>query len=837
MTGIGRDFVFAFRRLRSAPGFSLFSIATLAMGIGVVTAIYSVVHATLGPPPGVADPARVMNIRRATFGSGPIVSFSWPDYQDFRQRQTSFSEVTGWAFLQQSLAANGGSLTGWTEIVDGDYFPVLGVPAQIGRALTSADDQPGAPPVGVLGYAAWQQLFGGDKDVVGKIVMANGRPVQIVGVAPREFTGMFNGGLVRTMLWQPMAAARNSSREFNGADFGPNSRERRWVFVQGRLAPGKTIAQAGAELAGLGRQYDAALEAESPLPAVSDSAPRVVRRMPTSWSVRPVSRLMGVPDQILKPLVASLFVAVGLVLLVACTNLANLMLARSSRRRAEMGVRLALGATRARLIRETSAEAIILTVAGGIAGVGVARSLMIVLSTEVSLGNGTLQVLPRVDSAALIAAMVATLLAMCVSGLMPAVAATRLDLRSALASDTGGALPRWRGRRLLITFQVAASVLLVAICTLFVGEIRRQSRIDTGLDLEHLAVAHVDFTRQQYADERARQIASAALDRVASEPDVESVALTAGFPLGLDFISAGSAQAPESSQSAYVRLVPGTPSIFRTLDVAIRRGRAIDERDARGAQLVAVLNESTAAKLFPSPDPIGRQFTIKRQLFVGEAERPAQTFTLVGIAEDTDAGTAGSRNTGVAYLSLDQQGGGNLVLSVRTTGSPEKAAGDLRRALASIDPSIAVSEIGGGVSVVGPDTTFQKISAGLAGSLGSMALVLALAGLYGVLSHIVAGRTREFGVRLALGAEVRHIQRMVLREGLSPVVLGLIAGLGLGAIARAGMQPVFLRLVPATDLTLMLLVPALFIVAGLIACYVPAFRASRVDPNVALRNL
>ncbi len=829
MTGIGRDLAFAWRRLRSAPGFTMFSVATLAAGIGVVTAIYSVLHAALGPPPGIADPDRVMNIRRATFGSGPIVALSWPDYQDYRRRQTSFSGVMGWAFFQQSIAANGSALTGWSELVDGGYFAVLGVRAELGRVLTEADDQPDAPPVGVLGYTAWQQLFAGDRNVIGKVVVANGRTVQIVGVTPREFGGMFNGGLVRTTLWEPMAAARNSARAFNGADLNPNSREHRWVLVQGRLAPGTTLAQANAELSGLGRQYDAALEAESAVPPG--------RRMPTSWNASPARRIMGVPDRILQPLVASLLVAVGLVLLVACTNLANLMLARNSRRRAEMGVRLALGATRARLIREASAEAIILTVAGGLAGIGVARGLMHVLGTEVSIGNATLQVVPRVDAAVLVAATAATLLAMCVSGLMPAFAATRLDLRSALASETGGALPRWRGRRLLITFQVATSVLLVSICALYVGDVRRQSRIDTGFDLEHLAIAHVDFTRQQYDDERARQVASAALERVAHGGDVDSVALTAGFPLGLNGSFGGSAQSVDGPGRAQVQIVAGTPGMFRTLDVQIRQGRAIDERDARGAQLVAVLNEATASRLFSAPNPLGRQFTLTRQLFVGETARPPQTFTVVGIAEDTDAGAAGFRVSGVAYLSLDQQEGGNLVLSVRTTGSPDRAAGDLRRALASIDPSAAISENGPAGSVVGPDTLFQKISAGLAGSMGTMALVLSLAGLYGVLSHVVAGRTREFGVRLALGADAGHIQRLVLREGLSPVVLGLIAGLGLGAIARTGMQPMFLRLVPAVDLTLMLLVPTLFIVAGVVACYVPAFRASRVDPNVALRNL
>ncbi|MEO8484524.1 MAG: ABC transporter permease, partial [Acidobacteriota bacterium] len=324
MTGLGRDLVLAWRRLLKAPAFTAFSVLTLAIGIGAVTAIYSVVHAALGPPPGLSDAGRVMNIRRATFGSGPIVTLSWPDYQLFRQQQTSFSSVTGWTYLVESVAAEGGTLSGWGEVVDGDYFSTLGVPASRGRMLTQEDDQPGAPPVAVIAYVAWQRLFGGADDVIGKIVKTNGQSVRVVGVAPREFAGMFNGGLVRTMTWQPLAAARTFTGP-NNVNFDANSRDHRWVFVQGRLAPGRTLAQANTEIAAMGRQFDAALQQEKA--GVPQAGVMTASQTRTSWNVQPAARVMGVPDQILKPLVAALAIAVGLVLLVACTNLTNLMLA------------------------------------------------------------------------------------------------------------------------------------------------------------------------------------------------------------------------------------------------------------------------------------------------------------------------------------------------------------------------------------------------------------------------------------------------------------------------------------------------------------------------------
>jgi predicted permease len=835
VTGLSRDLVLAWRRLIRAPVFTAFSVLTLAIGIGAVTAIYSVVHTALGPPPGVAQPGRLTNVRRATFGSGPIVTLSWPDFQSFRQQQTSFSSVTGWTYLSESIVADGGTLTGWGEVVDGDYFSTLGVPAWRGRMLTQDDDQPGAPAVAVINFAVWQRLFGGSEDAIGKIVVANGQPVRVVGVAPREFAGMFNGGLVRTLTWRPLAAARTFTGP-NSVNFDPNSRSHRWVFVQGRLAPGHTLTQANTEIAALGQQFDAALEAESGTPTTAPGMPRLAR-LRTSWNVRPATRIMGVPDQILKPLVAALAIAVGLVLLVACTNLTNLMLARHGRRRAELAVRVAIGASRARLVRQVSMEAVMLALAGGLASLGVARVLMRVLSTEVRAGSATLQVLPRVDLAALSAALLATLLALCVTGLLPALQATRLDLRSALATDTGTTTPRWRGRRLLITFQVAASVLLVSICTLYIGEIQRQGRVDTGFALDHLALAHVNFQQQRYDDARARQIAEAALAQVAERPDVESVGLSAGFPLGLNGFVGGLATSAGRPRNTSVQIVAGTPSLLKTLGVQIRRGRGIDDRDTRGAQPVAVITETTGEQLFGGADPIGREVTIKTPHVVGEAEIPDRTATIVGVTADTDASYAGQRQSGVIYLSLDQQPGANLVLAARSTSRPDQVASALRRAIASVDPTAAVSESGTGRDVVGPDTIFQRVVAGISGSLGITALVLAVTGLYGVLSHIITGRRREFGVRLALGADAGRIRRMVVLEGLRPVILGLAAGLGLGAIARASMRPVFLRLVPATDATLIVLVPLLFLAAGVIASYIPALRASKVDPNVALRNL
>jgi len=529
--------------------------------------------------------------------------------------------------------------------------------------------------------------------------------------------------------------------------------------------------------------------------------------------------------------------AVVLVLLVACTNLANLILARNIQRRGELGTRVALGASRGQLVLESIAEPLMLAIAGGVAGMGVARVLMKVLSTEVTVGNGLiLQVLPRLDPPTLAAGVCATLIALLVAGVAPVLQSTRVDLRSVLAADHGGTVARWRGRRYLIAMQVTVSVLLVAVATLYAGEMRRQSQVDTGIDLERLALAQIDFGSQRYDEDRARQVAEHAVRQMAMRPGVAAVSILSGLPAGLTTLGATLTPA-DASGGTPVAFVAGTPGVFKTLGIGIVRGRAFDGRDTRGTAPVVLLSEVAARQLFPDSEPIGRDVVFKRRKFVGESERAPVTMTVIGVATDTDAMGVGQRASGVAYLPLDQHDESRLVLAARVNGEPEAFLGQLRAAIASVDPNLALAQIGTGLGLAGPDTTFPRIVSSSASLLGLTALVLALAGLYGVLSQVVAGRTREIGVRLALGAGAPAIRRMVIAQGLSPVVIGLVAGLGFGLIARAAMQPLFLRLVPATDVTLMILLPALFLGAGLVACYEPARRASRIDPNVALRNL
>jgi putative ABC transport system permease protein len=783
----------------------------------------------MGPPPGVVNASRVLTIHHFPTGSGPIRSLSWGDYQDLRRRQTVFEHVTGWTIFRPALVANGYSETGIAELVDADYFQVVGVPARLGRLLQPADDRPDAPPVAVISTTLWQRMFGSAPDVVGRLIKINGTTFEIVGVPQDDFQGLFNGGLIATRLWVPMSASRLFPPTAR-ADLDPDDRENRWVSARGRLKPEYSVAQAEAQVAAIGKQLDAEFPIGRSAPPQFRSPARVSRL----WRVAPLNhRVFGVPDDVMQGLAATLLTAGVLVLLVACTNLANLMLARNSQHRSDMSIRLALGASRWRLMREAMAEPLILAAVGGLLGLAVARVLMRLFSAEIAIGNGSvLQALPEIDLVVLLAGFVCVVLSLLIVGVIPALQSTRVDVRGALASGAGAVVPRWRGRRYLIALQVAVSVLLVAVATLYVGELRRRTRIDTGVDLDRLALAHVDFRNQSYDEQRIRQVSEAVI-RQMTRPGVESVSVSAGLPFGLTPPAVASLQAAGQSSSVNVWSVSGTARLLETFGVRVTRGRTFDNRDTSESLPVVILSESAATHAFGTANVVGREVVFQRR---AEPPQPPRAMTVVGIAEErvTDISSRGS--LGTAYRPIDQQPEVNLVFAVRAAGRPEPLVGELGKAVAAADPDLAVTQAGTGLALAGPDVTFPRIVAGLAGALGTMALVLALTGLYGVLSHVVAGRTKEIGLRIALGAGAARIQRMLLKEGLSPVLIGMAAGFGVAAVARAGLQPMFQRIVPAIDTGLIALVPALFIAAGLVACYLPARRASRVDPNVALRN-
>jgi len=443
---------------------------------------------------------------------------------------------------------------------------------------------------------------------------------------------------------------------------------------------------------------------------------------------------------------------------------------------------------------------------------------------------------PRVDPAVLLLSFGATTVALFVTAVTPAWQSSRADVRTALAADpTVGALPRWRARRLLVAAQVAVSMLLLVLASLYLGQLRAQSRIDTGFDLARLAVAEVDFAEQGVDQVRVDQIAAAVVGQLSHRPDVEVAAVSSGLPIGLTNLH-GSVRGPDDPPRP-IEFISSSPGIFQALGVSIVRGRAFDDTDTAGTEPVVVINETAARQVFDSLEVVGRQVEVQRSRWVGEEPQPARMRTIIGVAADSDAGSPGQRRSGVVYLPFAQQPERRLVFSARAAdGDPSAILSVIRSAVAAADRSVGIGQIGPGEAVLAPPSIFAQVSAAVTGLLGGFALVLAMSGLYGILSQIIARRTREIGVRLALGAGRRDILRLIVREGLSPVVLGLVVGGLLAWLGRQSLRTLVL-LVPGADLVALAVVPALLLVVGFLACYLPARRAAGLDPTVPLRDL
>jgi predicted permease len=526
--------------------------------------------------------------------------------------------------------------------------------------------------------------------------------------------------------------------------------------------------------------------------------------------------------------------AVLLVLFVACSNLANLMFARASGRRQEVGVRLALGASRGRLIRESLAESGLLAIAGGGLAILLAKILLVLIGTDVNIGAASLHVEARIDGLVLAGTVAAALLALIASGLGPALRASRTDVRAVLASGGAMVSTRWRGRRALIAVQTMTSLALLIVATACLSEVRTLSRHDTGMDLDHLAIAQIDFAAQKVDASRAREIVERVVDVIGHRPDVEAAAVSSGLPV-LD--TPGGIVTTDDRRSVHVQFMASTPGIFNALHVTIVRGRGFDARDSAASQPAAIISASVATNVFGNANPIGRTMMLRRRQWVGEPEPQDRRVTVVGVASDTDTGSLARRDEGSVYVPFDQESERRLVLSARSVAAPGAVAVGLRKALAAVDPTIAVQQSGIATTVLGPPNLFFEVAGTIAGMLGAFALLLALTGLYGALSHLVSGRTREIGVRLALGAGDRRIIRTVMMDGITPVVYGIVAGALLGTIVRLSMRPIFVRLFPAFDAFSFSVAPVCMLIAAAAACYLPARRASRVDPNFALRDL
>jgi len=839
-----------FRRLSAGPVFTAFAVVTLALGIGATTAIYAVAEAVLFRPLDIRDVDEVVNIYHAD-PSHPAhatavsrISLSWPDVEDIEALQTVFDEMMTWSRFQAPLTGTGQFTTVLGELVSGNYFAFVGAGPLLGRVIQPADDDAAAPPVVALAEPFWRRTFGGDSDIVGRTITLGGRPVEVVGVVPASFRGVDMPNVLPTQAWMPL---RQAGHVMPARRDRWNDREHRWVFVKARLGAGHTIAEARAGLLAIGRQLDRVAPIGDPN-ARARGGPEDVRRFAV---LAAADRSMHESvDFLAVPAGQAVLAAAALVLLVACTNLANMLLARGARRHHEVAVRRALGATRWQVVRELARESLVISAAGGLAGIAFAWWLVVRLSGAVPVGTGlSLTIEPRMTSGVFAVGLAATVAAALLFGLAPAWRTTQVGLRPLLDADTGASGGRWRGRRWLVAAQVSVSVAILVPGALLARQAVSKAFHDPGFDLDRLAAVQIGFhlvdrIEGGAADEvsadarrtRRLEVLAHAVERARRTPGIAHAALVNRLPVyfgstratrvGAEPPSADSRAAPSEADLRRVTYpITGDEQLFDAIGVRMLAGRPFDAADVRSHAPVVVISRAVADAVY------GEDHVVGRTMFVG-----AEVVTVVGVAADTDWSTIGRRRYGFIYRPGQPAMDAEVVLAARASADPAGAVLALRAILRDLDRELPVVEGVTGPMIVARQTAFDRIGAELVTLLGAFALALALTGLAGLLSYVVASRRRELGVRMALGADRRRIARMVIVDGLKPVLAGGAAGLAVGALLSGLVGTYFYRL-PALDWGGIAFVAVLLVLLTVAACYVPAARAAAIEPNAALRDL
>jgi len=835
---LGRELRFAVRRLCATPLFTLFAILSLAVGVGVTTAIFSVMHAMLWRSHGVEQPHELVNVAIPSDGRmQQSFVLSHADFEDLEASARSFVSLSASSAMQQPVISSDVADFVRVEAVSGNYFPAIGVSAAVGRVLTANDDRPDAPPVAVLGDSFWRTKLGADPAILGRVVKVGGVACTVVGVTPASFRGLTElSNFMPTPVWVPIATATAMT-----AGLPPQSdRTRRAFTAVGRLAPGSSLETASAELAAIGTTLDAAF----PRAAAAGTDERSAKR---TWSAMPLrSGSPGGGQE--TPIAAFIIGLAALVLVVACTNLANLAIARGGARRREFAVRRALGASRFRLVREQLVEHTIVAMAGAAGALLVTQTLMVVLQSQLPTGSGLpIDLDLRLQPAIIVAALTSSALSLLVFGVWPAWRLAGAVPRVAMAA-TAGAMEslRWRPRRALIACQVAVSVALFLVAVQAVRGVIATAQHQNGVDVDRLAILMVDFGTQRWDEARARRAIEAITQDAVQQPGVARMTVTTGLPFSAvrpaPYVEIGTGERPfgvagREADGAY--LLAATPGIFDTLGVAITHGRGFDDRDNAASRPVVVVSDRVARMLFRTADVVERKLLVGMPARLGASAAPAPTVaTIIGVASDTNTAWAGMERDRTVYMPITQRFGSFVHVVARTDGDPASVVTSLRSVVRRAEPDLAIMAAATGPVIMTPHLIMNRAAAVVASGLGVIAMALAMAGLYGVLSQLVQSRTREIGIRIAIGADPGRVRRLILREGFRPVIVGLAMAIVIGLIARGLTRASVLGLGSGVIDPIGFTAAALpLAIAAFAACYLPARRAARVNPTVALREL
>jgi len=818
MNNILKDLRYAIRMLIKTPGVTLVAVITLALGIGANTAIFSSVSAFTSRPLPVPKPDQLIRPVEIAEDRGTADNFSYPDFVDYRNQSTVFSGLCAEDMVQVAIDTQEQNDVIWGQIVSGNFFDMLQIKPVMGRAFAPDEDgAPGAHPVVVLGHSLWQRRFASDPNIVGKTLRLNNRQFQVIGVAPESFKGTKFG--LSMDFWAPMAMVG----ELSGSADLLTSRDSHWLTILGRLKPGVGVSQASAEMNAISLRLNQAYMDERS----NNTQAKVVTEIDGRW---------GEAATVIKTGGMLAMAIVALVLLIACANVANLLLARAAARRKEIGIRLALGASRARLIRQLLTESLLLSLIGG--GLG-----LLLANWMTDLMQGFIPVLQynvvedffALDSRALMFTLVISVATGIVFGLAPAWNSSNPDVVPVLKGGSGivekGRTRRVTLRSSLVVAQVALSLVVLVCAGLFIKSFRKAQQMDPGFDTKNAVLMTLNPPLVGYDNDRTRNFYQQITERARSIPGVEAVALTRLMPLGDSSNSNGPVlkegeTLARGSAGRDITTNVISPDYFKAMQIPIMEGRDFDDRDREKTQRVVIVNQRMAQVLWPNESAVGKR------IFIGaDSHDPLE---VVGVVKTGKYRTLAEDPRMFFYYPLSQRRPGIMTMVMRTNGDPRNFVGALRHEVQQLDRAVPMSA----VKTMEQHMTWPlwgpSLAATLALAFGVIALLLSSIGLYSVMAYVVSQRTKEVGIRMALGASRHDVLKMITSQGMRLAIVG--AGLGLVlALLLAKVMSSLLIGVSGYDITTFVIVAVVLSVVAFVASYLPARRATKVNPLIALR--
>ncbi len=824
MKTIFQDLRYGWRILAKAPGLTGIVAATLALGIAANALIFSIVNGYLLRPLPVPQPEQIGFVATQQKNSPYQFTFSYPDFVDFRSQAEPIADLFGFMPVMPGLSADGQADRVLASYVTGNYFTALNVHPALGRLLLpSEENQPGKASAVVLGYSYWQKRFRGDPRVLGKQVRLNGKPAIVIGVVPKSFLGTLPFAELDAYL--PLASG--GALEQSAGNL-MQDRDSRIMRVMARVKPGVNFAQAQASFDVIAQR-------------LAKQYPATDKNVTVHLYREQMARSQPLGNNVIVVMAGFFLVLAALVLLLACMNVANVLLARATVRQREMGLRAALGASRGRLIRQMLTESVLLGLLGGIGGIlignwlnpgDLARLLMVTslpLHLDVSF-----------DWHVFAYAFGAALLSGIVIGLWPAFRSSRADVNSLLQeggrSDTAGA-GRQRFRNFLVAAQVAGSLILLVIAGLLVRSLQHAGDLRLGFDPSHVLNVTVDPHQIGYDEKQEREFYRQIEARVRALPGVQSVSLAFGTPMGhLNIVNGGAVSIedhpiPAGQQAPVVPFNNIDPGYFETMRIPLLRGRAFTDLDNQNAPAVAIVNQAMADKFWPHQDVVGKRLTLK------PANAPAQSMVVVGVTATGKYGFITEEPSALFYVPLAQNFISIQTLQVRTSVAPESLIAPIRNQIHQLAPDLPIVETSTMQEMVEGTNGTQlfRFSAYFAAGIGGLGLLLAVLGVYGVVSFAAVQRTREIGIRLALGGSERDVLRLILRQGVRMVIAGLLVGI-IAALALTRVMARYLLDVSPSDPLTYATVALVLTAVALAACWIPARHATRVDPGMVLRH-